>query len=127
MQLGMQRIIPQGLNRKKIAMDIEKDFWHPPPIGYLKYNIDGDSKGNLGTTGYGGVLGDEEGGIIFIFHCHLGRATNNMVELMALEKCLEFLTQNQGSNVIIEADSELTINSVKRISSGTRPKKVSNH
>ena len=123
----MQGITPQGLIRKDIAMVTEKDFSQPPPKGYLKYNIDGASEGNLGTTGLGGVLRDEEGSIIFIFHCHLGRATNNMAELMALEQCLEFLTQNHGSNVIIEADSEITINSVKRINYGTRREKVSNH
>lgn len=123
----MQGITPQGLIRKDIAMVTEKDFSQPPPKGYLKYNIDGASKGNLGTAGFGGVLRDEEGSIIVIFHSHLGRATNNMAELMALEQCLEFLTQNHGSNVIIEADSEITINSVKRINYGTRQEKVSNH
>lgn len=90
-QLGMKGIIPQGLSRKDIATDIGKEFWHPPSKGYLKYNIDGASKGNPGIAGFGGVLRDEEGKIIFIFHYHLGRATNNMVELMALEQCMEFL------------------------------------
>lgn len=126
-QLVMQGITPQGLIRKDIAMVTEKDFSQPPPKGYVKYNIDGASKGNLGTTGLGGVLRDEEGSVIFIFHCHLGRATNNMAELMAVEQCLEFLTQNHGSNVVVEADSEITINSVKTINYGTRREKVSNH
>jgi len=54
----------------------------------LKYNIDGTSKGNPGMAGFGGVLQDETGNILFLFHCHLGKATNNMVELMALEQCL---------------------------------------
>lgn len=72
-------------------MDIELDFWHPPTKGFLKYNIDGASKGNLGTAGHGGVLRDENGSIIFIFYCNLGRDTNNMVELMAMEQCLDFL------------------------------------
>jgi len=67
-------------------METEKEFWHPPPKGFLKYNIDGASKDNPGTVGFGGVLRDEAGRILFLFHCHLGRATNNMVELMALEK-----------------------------------------
>jgi len=93
----------------------------------MKYNIDGASKGKPGIVGFGGVLRDEEGRIIFIFHYHLGRATNNMEELMALEQCLEFLTQNHCSNVILEADSEITINFVKRINCGTWSEKVSNH
>ena len=45
---------------------------------------------------------------------------------MALEQCLEFLIQHCCSNVIVEADSKITINSVKRINCGTRPKKVFN-
>ena len=67
------------------------DYWHSPPQRFLKFNIDGASKGNPGTTSFGGVLRDEEGYIILIFHNHLRRATNNMVELMALEQCLEIL------------------------------------
>lgn len=72
-------------------MDTEQDFWHPPAKGFLKYNIDGASKGNPSTACYGGVLKGVNGCIVFIFHCHLGRATRNMAELMAMEKCLEFL------------------------------------
>ena len=74
-----------------MKLDIKQDYWHPPPQGFLKYNIDGASKGNLGIAGFGGVLRDENDCILFIFHFHLGRATNNMAELMALEKSLEFL------------------------------------
>jgi len=46
---------------------------------------------------------------------------------MALEHCLELLSQNNCSNVIIEADIEFTINLMKIISSGTVPEKVSKH
>ena len=76
----------------------------------------------MGIAGYGGVLRDE-GGIIFIFHCHLGRATNNMAELMAMELCLEILLKYNIHNVIIEADSELVINSVKRVNATVAPEK----
>jgi len=48
-----------------------------------------------------------------------------MAELMVMEQCLEFLIQDNQHNVIIEADSELVINMVKRISWGTVPKKAS--
>lgn len=113
---------------RKVKKLVNKpDCWHPPPQGFLKCNIDGASKGNLGITGYGGVLRDENGCILFIFHCHLGRAKNNMVELMALEQCLEILKQDNLQNIIIEADSELIINSIKRICYGTEPEKVSRH
>lgn len=108
-------------------MITEKEYWQPPPKGFLKYNIDGAYKGNTGTTSYGGALRDDEGNIIFIFHYHLGRATNNMAEVMAPEQCREFLSQSHCSNIIVEADSEITINAVERISGGSRPERVSNH
>jgi len=125
--LGLHKIIPQGLGKKKTTMNTEKDCWQPPLKNYLKLNIDGASKGNPRLAGSGGVLRNEEGRIILIFHSHLGKATNNMAELMAMEQGLEILIKNRSSNVIIEADSEITINSVKRISCGSKPEKVSNH
>eukprot|EP00253_Pinus_taeda_P021775 PITA_21775 len=124
-ELGLQGISPQGLDRNIISLRDANDFWHPPPKGYLKYNIDGASKGNSGTVGYGGVLRDENGSVLFIFHCHLGHATNKLEELMDMEQCLDFLSQENRQNVIVEVDSELIINSVKKISGGTKPEKVS--
>lgn len=47
---------------------------------------------------------DEEGNIKVIFHSHLGKATDNMAELMAMEQCLEILIEHDTHNVIIEAD-----------------------
>jgi len=123
----MQGLISQGLDRKVILRKTKKEFWHPPSKGFLKYNIDGASKDNLGTMGFGGVLRDEDGSILFLFHCHLRKSTNNMAELMALEQCLEFIKLDNCLNVIIEANSELVINSVKRISCRTGLEKVSKH
>jgi len=125
--LDLQGLIPQGLGKKSSMNEAIEEFWHPPPEGFLKYNIDGASKGNPGEAGFGGVLRDETGRIITLFHGCLGKATNNMVELMALEQCLEFLIQNNCQNVIIEADSELVINAARRISNGTRSEKVIKH
>eukprot|EP00253_Pinus_taeda_P001503 PITA_01503 len=123
--LIMKQIKETGLVRKATILDLELDFWHPRPKGFLKLNIDGASKGNPGTADHGGVLRDNNGRIMFIFHGHLGKATNNMVELMAMEHCLEFLVQENYQNMIIEADSKLIINSVKRISWGMKPEKAS--
>jgi len=89
--------------------------------------VDGASKGNPGKVGYGGILRDEVGNILSLFHRHLGRATNNIAELMAMEQGLEFLKQEDYHNVIIEANSKLVINSVKRIHCGSELEKVSRH
>eukprot|EP00253_Pinus_taeda_P031162 PITA_31162 len=90
-QIKETGLVCQGLVRKVSIVDPELDFWHPPPKGFPKFNIDGASKGNSGKAGHGGVLRDDKGDIMFIFHGHLGKATNNMAELMAMEQCLEFL------------------------------------
>lgn len=124
-RLNLQGLVPQGLLRQSFIMDPVLHFWHPPPKGFLKFNIDGASKGNPGLAGHGGMLRDDKGAILFIFHDHLGKATNNMVESMAMEQCLEILVQENRQNTIIEADTELVINSVKRISWGTNLEKAS--
>ena len=91
----------------------------------MKFNIDGASKGNPGVAGYGRVIRDEQGYIKIIFHSHLGKATNNMAEFMALEQSLEILIDSNLHNAIIEVDSELIINSVKNICNGTTPENFS--
>jgi len=40
-------------------------------------------------------------------------ATNNMVDLMALEQCLEILIESNSPNAIIEVDSKLVINAAE--------------
>eukprot|EP00253_Pinus_taeda_P024910 PITA_24910 len=124
-QLGLQSLIPQSLRQKNLFKEFELDFWQPPPKGFLKFNVDGASKGNPDTAGHGGVLRDDKENILFIFHGHLGKATNNMAEILAMEHCLEFLLQHNQHNVIVEANSDLIINSAKKIIRGTAPEKVS--
>jgi len=115
-QLGLQRLTPQNLEGKNLFKDSELEFWQPPRKEFLKFNIDEASKDNPGTAGHGGVLRDEKGNILFIFHGHLGKATNNMAKILAMEHCLEYLLLDNLHNVIVEVDSELIINSVKKIS-----------
>lgn len=50
-----------------------------------------------------------------------------MAELMALEQCQEILRDSNLHNTIIEADSKLIINSVKKLCNGSVPDKVSKH
>lgn len=126
LRLGMQGLIPQGMVRKVMNPTNKPDYRYPPPQGFLKFNSDRASKGNLGLAGFG-VLREDNGCILFIFHCHMGRATNNMDELMALEQCIDFLKKDNLQNIIIEADFELILNSVKIICCETEPRKVSSH
>lgn len=97
---------------------------HP---GYLKLNTDGASKGNPEEARHGGAIRDDKGNLIAIFHNHLANATKNMTELMAVEQGLEILRDLNMKNSIIEVDSELTINSIKKIANGYDPEKISHH
>lgn len=126
-KLGMQGFIPQGLDTKITMREMVKDSWNPPQEGYLKYNIDGASKGSSGLAGFRGVLWDVSRSIISLFYGHLGNTTNNMEELMALELCLEFLKHDHYQNVIIESNLELVIDVAKRISHGIGMVKVTKH
>eukprot|EP00253_Pinus_taeda_P015992 PITA_15992 len=96
LQLGLHVLAPQGINKGVSQTTTGKDIWQPPPHGFLKINIDGASKGNPGMARFGGVIRDGQGHIKDIFHSHLGTATNNMAELMALEQCLEILIESNS-------------------------------
>ena len=50
-----------------------------------------------------------------------------MAELKAMELCLEIPLKHNIHNVIIEADSKLVINSVKRINVGIALEKILEH
>jgi len=127
LHLGLHSINPQGIIKGVSQINIDVKIWQPLPYGFLKVNIDGASKGNPGLAGFGGAIRDDQGQIKKIFHGHLGEATNNMEELMALEQCLEILVDSNSQNVIIEADSELIIRVAKKICDGTSLGKVSKH
>lgn len=46
---------------------------------------------------------------------------------MASEQCLDYIKKDNCVNVVIEVDSELVINSIKRIGCGKELEKFSNH
>jgi len=125
--LGFQSINPLGIMKIVSLISTCATIWKPPHYGFLKVNIDGEAKGNPGLAGFGGAIRDDQGKIQTIFHGHLGKATNNMVEIMALGKWLEILVNSCSHNVIIEADSKLIIRVAKKISNRTTPDKVLKH
>jgi len=125
LHLGLRSIGPHSIIKGVSQTNVDINIWKPPLHGFLKVNIDGPSKGNTGLADFGGVIRDEKCQIKEIFHCHLGKATNNMVELITLEQCLEILVDSNSHNVIIEADLELIIRVVKKICNGTSLDKVS--
>jgi ribonuclease HI len=90
-------------------------------------NFDGASKGNPGWTRMGGVIRDSKGNIIRLYTGSLGNSTNNVMEFRSLETDLEILNQEGMTNVIVEGDSTLVINTVRRLQNGTRVGKLQRH
>jgi len=127
LHLGLQFISPLGIIKAVSLITKGVNIWKPPPYGFLKVNIDGAAKGNPGLVGFGGAIRDDQEQIQKIFHGQLGKATNNIAKLMALEQCLEILVDSNSHNVIIEADLELIIRASKKISNGISLDKVLKH
>jgi ribonuclease HI len=72
----------------------------------------------------GGVIRDSKGNIIWLYAGSLGNSTNNAHEFGALETGLEILSQEGMTNAIVEGDSALVINIVRKIQNGTRMGKI---
>jgi ribonuclease HI len=90
-------------------------------------NFDRAAKGNPGMTGMGGVIRDSGGNIIRLYAGSMGNSTNNATKFGALELSLKILSRERMTNTIVEGDSTLVINTVKRLQNGTRVGKVQRH
>ncbi|XP_011621706.1 uncharacterized protein LOC105420280 [Amborella trichopoda] len=103
--LGFQKCRPKGR-------------WIVPPLGVYKPNFDGSSLGNpglagfgTGLAGFGMVLRDCMGNVIFSYAGPLGVRTANYAEIFALLFSLHsFVERNLGTSYFIEGD---TLNVVK--------------
>lgn len=122
--LDLQAINPQGVKKDLRTLNTWERSWQPPPQGFFKVNINGSSKGNPGEVGFGGAIRDLEGHIKYIFHGHLEKGNNNIVELLALDQCMEIPGEANLQNVIIEANSELVVKVSKKIQNGASLDKV---
>ena len=78
--------------------------WYRPPNWVFKLNFDGASKGNLGPTGYGGVIQDDIGFIRHIFVGIQGHDSNNAIELWALIQGLKIVIRECFFRLIEEGD-----------------------
>jgi ribonuclease HI len=123
--------LKDGRNHSQVRwlpqLQVGEHNWKPPPRGSLKLNFDGASKGIPGRTRMGGLIRDSEGNIIWLYAGSLGNSTNNPTEFGALETGLEILSHERMTNAIVEGDSTLVINTVKRLQNGTRVGKIHRH
>eukprot|EP00253_Pinus_taeda_P019391 PITA_19391 len=99
--------------------------WSPPPINMYMLNFDGASKGNPGTTGYGGAIRNHQGKALKVFFGSIGWNTNNAAELEGLWRGLKIAQKQRYSALIVEGDSQIIINMASKIQQGSESQKVS--
>ncbi|GLJ45809.1 hypothetical protein SUGI_0963950 [Cryptomeria japonica] len=83
--------------------------WEVPPPGWMKLNFDGASKGNPGVAGYGAIIRNELGRLIYAVSGEMGIASDNEAELCTLEAGLKLCVEKGLSKIIIEGDSQVVI------------------
>ncbi|XVF31120.1 hypothetical protein REPUB_Repub16aG0118300 [Reevesia pubescens] len=74
-------VLPCKVKRKTLATK-----WDAPSKCFLKFNVDGYSKGNLGPAGVGGVLRDEEGSVKILFSKAVGVVDSITTEILAIKE-----------------------------------------
>ncbi|XVF79053.1 hypothetical protein PTKIN_Ptkin14bG0188900 [Pterospermum kingtungense] len=83
-------------------------YWEKPPMGFVKFNVDGSSLGNPGPSGIGGILRDYLGRELIKFSKFVGFSDSNMVELMAIREAVVLFVTTQwvvDESLILECDS----------------------
>ncbi|XP_071905745.1 uncharacterized protein [Coffea arabica] len=80
-----------------------------PLVGEVKINTDGCFVGNPGTSGGGGILCDDNGGMVFVFAALFGEMSSVQAEtkalLVGLQQCLSY----RFDRLHVEVDSLLLV------------------
>ena len=88
--------------------------WTPPPKGWIKLNFDGAARGNPGIAGLGVIINNEEGLWLAKKAAPIEPTSNNLAELRALEEGLLLCIKLGVSKIIIEGDSQIVLNAIRK-------------
>ena len=58
--------------------------WYPPPLGVVKFNVDGASRGKPGPAGIGGVLRYCKGEVLMMFSKYVSVGDSNEADVLAI-------------------------------------------
>ncbi|KAH0711352.1 hypothetical protein KY289_007311 [Solanum tuberosum] len=72
------------LDAYRTKMKVTKVMWEFPPARWVKYNIDGASRGNPGLSSYAFCLKDDKGDIIYAEGKMIETTTNTVAEAKAI-------------------------------------------
>ena len=115
--------------KKNSQMDMRTqspDKFSYPRGNFIKLNFDGASKGNPGEAGFGGIFRDSNKQARWIFADWGGEMTNNEAEFWALHQGLRIAVRNGYTNLEIAGDSQIAIETLKKLSNGRDWEKVTN-
>ncbi|KAL6536656.1 hypothetical protein OROMI_026237 [Orobanche minor] len=87
--------------------------WSKPQPGWWKLNTDGAARGNPGDAAAGGIIRDHVGKPLIMFSEFLGVRTNNLAELYAIWRGLEFCIDNHFNKVWVEVDSKIALSLIE--------------
>lgn len=89
-------------------LNVTKILWQFPRAGWVNYNSDGASKGNLGIISYAYYLRDERGDLIYVRGTKIEDTTNVEAEAYAMLQAIIHCSTTQYDKIIFQTDS-LTI------------------
>lgn len=96
----------------KSRINIKSLRWSKPSPDRFKLITDGCSKGNLGSSGGGGNLRDDNGQLVLAYAEYYGECSNNVAESKAILYGIQWCITNGFKNVDIESDSMIIINMI---------------
>ena len=105
---------PNTIQVSVAAKNVKKvSLWSTPPLGVLKFNVDGSARGKPGPAGIGGVLRDCSGVVKAVFSKAIGVTDSNVAELLAVREALRIFTDSSwvsSHKLTIESDSSNVVN-----------------
>lgn len=83
--------------------------WMPAPLGVLKVNTYGSSRGNPGHAGIGGIGRDDVCCAIFFFSIYKGQHSNNLMEPLAIKFAIEFGYSLGWRRIMCQSNSQIVV------------------
>ena len=92
---------------------------------FLRLNFDGASKGNRGAASFGGLFRYLQGRVVRLYVSDSGIESNNEVEFNAIKHDLVIVIMERFHKVVVEGDSELVMDIIKKLQQGSQWEKMS--
>lgn len=101
-----------------------KVSWCFPPVGTLKFNVDGATKGKLGLAHIVGVLRNHKGEVLYMFSKHVEIKDSNEVDVLAILEALRIYRSSYHQSLTVESDSSHSTNAIAWMESFRGPRKM---